>query len=137
MMILVEYVHHALYKNSAEFEFGSHSRGCAPLPQNVALGYDVGNISAGRIVSHETVISSVQKCRLTPSVKYTGQESQGELCEDNLFKHLVVLSTCYIVTSLSTTALNAFKVVHRVISCCHIPKRKLRFPGHKIRWVSA
>jgi len=39
----------ALYKKSAEFEFGGHS----PLgahPQNVAFGYDVGKISTGVVI---------------------------------------------------------------------------------------
>ena len=35
----------ALYKDLAEFEYGGHSRLLGVNPQNVAFGYDVGNIS--------------------------------------------------------------------------------------------
>jgi len=37
-------------KISAEFEFGGHSPPWVRTPQNVALGYDVGKISAGCLV---------------------------------------------------------------------------------------
>ena len=40
-------------KISAEFEFGDHGPlGLVHTPENVALGYDLGKISAGCLVSN-------------------------------------------------------------------------------------
>ena len=60
-------------KISTEFEFGGHRIAPLGVPQNVALGYDVGKISEGCLVTIIIIIIIICKVTATENNHTTKQ----------------------------------------------------------------